>query len=43
MRRLEIPQDMQKKHGFAPLGNANSATKQLIFSGNATRLYGVGL
>ena len=36
MRRLEIPEDMQKKYGFAPLGDANSATKQMIFSGNAT-------
>ena len=25
MRRLEIPEDMQKKYGFAPLGGANSA------------------
>jgi uncharacterized protein len=30
---------MQKKYGFAPLGDANSATKQLIFGGNATRFY----
>jgi hypothetical protein len=43
LRRLEIPGDMQKKHGFAPLGDANSATKQLIFSGNATRLYKIKL
>jgi uncharacterized protein len=28
-RRLEIPEDMQKKYGFAPLGDANSATKQM--------------
>jgi len=26
MRRLEIPRDMQRKHGFAPLGGATSAT-----------------
>jgi hypothetical protein len=39
MRRLEIPEDMQKKYGFAPLGDANSAVKQLIFAGNATRFY----
>ena len=37
MRRLEIPEDMQKKYGFAALGDANSATKQQIFSGNAAR------
>jgi uncharacterized protein len=43
MRRLEIPEDLQKKHGFQPLGPANSATKQLIFSGNALRMYGIKL
>jgi predicted TIM-barrel fold metal-dependent hydrolase len=43
LRRLEIPEDMQKKYGFAPLGGANSAVKQLIFGGNATRLYGIKL
>jgi uncharacterized protein len=39
MRRLEIPEDMQKKYGFAPLGDANSTVKQMIFGGNAARLY----
>ena len=39
MRRLEIPEDMQKKHGFAPLGAADGAVKQTIFGGNAARLY----
>jgi predicted TIM-barrel fold metal-dependent hydrolase len=43
MRRLEIPEDMRKKYGFAALGDANSATKQMIFSGNATRMYGIKL
>jgi len=43
MRRLEIPQDMQKKYGFAALGDANSATKQQIFSGNAARMYNITL
>ena len=32
---------MQKKYGFAPLGDANSATKQQIFSGNAARMYNI--
>src|SRR5499426_3459501 len=41
MRRLEIPDDMQKKYGFAALGDANSATKQQIFSGNAARMYNI--
>jgi hypothetical protein len=43
LRRLEIPEDMQKKYGFAPLGDANSATKQLIFGGNATKFYKIRL
>src|SRR3981081_1362444 len=43
MRRLEIPDDMQKKYGFAVLGDANSATKQQIFSGNAARMYNIAL
>jgi hypothetical protein len=43
LRRLEIPENVQKKHGFAPLGDANSATKQLIFGGNATKFYKIRL
>jgi uncharacterized protein len=39
LRRLEIPEDMQKKHGFAALGGPNSTVKQMIFGGNAARLY----
>ena len=39
LRRLEIPDDMQKKHGFAPLGAAEGPVKTAIFSGNAARLY----
>jgi uncharacterized protein len=39
MRRLEIPEDMQRKYGFPALGDANSATKQMIFGSNAARLY----
>jgi uncharacterized protein len=34
---------MQKKHGFAALGGPNSAVKQMIFGGNAARLYGLRL
>ena len=34
---------MQKKYSFAPLGGANSATKQLIFGGNATKFYKIRL
>jgi len=43
LRRLEIPEDMQKKYSFAPLGGANSGVKQLIFGINATRLYRINL
>src|SRR6202171_6632115 len=43
LRRLEIPEDMQKKYGFAPLGDAHSATKQLIFAGQATSFYKIQL
>jgi predicted TIM-barrel fold metal-dependent hydrolase len=40
-RRLEIPEDMRRKHGFAPLGPASGPVKTAIFSGNAARLYGL--
>jgi len=43
LRRLEIPEDMQKKHGFAPLGSADGVVKSAIFSGNAVRLYGLNV
>ncbi len=39
LRRLEIPADMQEKHGFAPLGAADGEVKTAIFSGNAARMY----
>jgi hypothetical protein len=42
-RRIEIPEDMQKKNGFAPLGAADGATKNAILAGNAARLYGLDL
>src|SRR5258705_12375976 len=41
MRRLEIPEDMQKKHGFKPLGSADGPVKRAIFGGNTGRLYGL--
>ena len=41
LRRLEIPEDMQKKYGFAPLGPADGPVKTAIFSGNSARLYGL--
>ena len=42
LRRLEIPEEMQKKYGFAPLGGPTDAVKTAIFSGNNMRLYGLG-
>jgi hypothetical protein len=39
-RRLEIPEDMRKRHGVAPLGPADGPIKSAIFGGNVARLYG---
>src|SRR5919109_1443049 len=39
LRRLEIPEEMRRKHNFAVLGPADGATKSAIFGGNAARLY----
>ena len=39
LRRLEIPEDMQKKHGFAPLGPADGVVKNKIFGLNTAKLY----
>ena len=39
LRRLEIPEDMQKKFGFQPLGPADGPIKTGIFAGNTARLY----
>ena len=39
LRRLEIPEDLQKKFGFAPLGPADGAVKNAIFGRNAAPLY----
>jgi predicted TIM-barrel fold metal-dependent hydrolase len=41
LRRLEIPEDMQKKHGFKPLGGARGAVKTAIFGDNNARLYNI--
>ena len=41
LRRLEIPEDMQKKHGFAPIGPADGPVKTAVLSGNTARLYGL--
>jgi hypothetical protein len=42
-RRIEIPEDMRKKHGFSALGAADGATKSAILAKNAAKLYGIDL
>jgi hypothetical protein len=39
LRRLEIPEEMQKKYGFKPLGPADGPTKRAILGENNARLY----
>ena len=39
LRRLEIPDDMQKKYGFKPLGPADGPLKNAIFGETNARLY----
>lgn len=43
LRRLEIPEDMQRAHGYAPLGAADGPVKTAVFGGNNARLYGVAV
>ena len=39
LRRLEIPEEMRRKHGFAPLGAPDGSVKNAIFGDNSARLY----
>jgi len=39
LRRLEIPEELQKKYGLQPLGPADGPVKTAIFGGNNARLY----
>ena len=39
LRRLEIPEDMQKQYGYKPLGAADGPVKNAIFGENVARLY----
>jgi predicted TIM-barrel fold metal-dependent hydrolase len=39
LRRLEIPEDMRKKYGFAELGPADGPVKRAIFGENSARMY----
>ncbi|WP_395676889.1 amidohydrolase family protein [Inquilinus sp.] len=43
LRRLEIPEDMQKQRGFKPLGAADGPVKSAIFGGTNARLYDVDI
>ena len=43
MRRMEIPEDLQEKYGFAPLGPADGMVKNQIFGLNLARLYNLDL
>ena len=40
LRRMEIPDEIQKKYGLAPMGPANGPVKSAILGGNNARLYG---
>jgi predicted TIM-barrel fold metal-dependent hydrolase len=40
LRRMEIPEDIRKKYGFAPMGPADGPVKTAIFGQNNARLYG---
>lgn len=41
LRRIEIPEDLQKRFDFAPLGAADGPVKSEILGGNSARLYGI--
>jgi predicted TIM-barrel fold metal-dependent hydrolase len=39
LRRLEIPEDLQRKYALKPLGAADGPVKTAVFGGNNARLY----
>lgn len=41
LRRLEIPEEIQKRYGLAPMGPADGPVKRAILGENNARLYGV--
>jgi predicted TIM-barrel fold metal-dependent hydrolase len=41
LRRLEIPDDMRRRHGFTPLGAADGPVKTAIFGDTNARLYNI--
>jgi predicted TIM-barrel fold metal-dependent hydrolase len=40
LRRMEIPDDLQRKYGLAPMGPADGPVKRAILGENNARLYG---
>jgi predicted TIM-barrel fold metal-dependent hydrolase len=40
MRRLEIPEEMRRQHGFKPLGPADGPVKNAILGENGLRIFG---
>jgi hypothetical protein len=38
---MEIPEQMQQAHGFAPLGAADGPVKTAILGKNGAKVYGV--
>ena len=40
-RRLEIPEDLRERFGYAPLGGPRSVTRDKVLGLNAARLYGL--
>jgi predicted TIM-barrel fold metal-dependent hydrolase len=40
LRRMEIPEDVQKRYGLKPMGPADGPVKSAILGGNNARLYG---
>jgi hypothetical protein len=43
LRRIEIPEDLRDRYGFAPLGPADGLVKNALLGYNAARLYGITL
>ena len=43
LRRIEIPADLQDRHGFESLGPADGPVKSAIFGANAAGQYGIEL
>jgi hypothetical protein len=41
LRRIEIPEQMQRRYGYTPLGTADGPVKSAIFAGNSMRMYGI--